>query len=150
MSLYGGIHLRVEHDMTQKKNERPDPSPTEWLVLQTVWDLTLEEAEVTVSEVLPRMAEKRGWHVSTLKSTLERLVQKGYLSRRIRGKTSFYKPEVPREEATSKTLTTFLDIVLDGAFGPLVAYLADRKGLKETEIEELERLLNKVELEKTS
>ncbi len=136
--------------MKRIKPKNTEPSPAEWLVLQAVWDLTQEESEVTVSEVLPRLVEKRGWHVSTLKSTLERLVQKGYLSCRIRGKTSFYKPEVPREEATSRTLSTFLDTVLDGAFGPLVAYLADRKGLKQTEIKELERLLNKAKKEKSS
>lgn len=136
--------------MKRSKPKSTEPSSSEWLVLHVIWDLTQEESEVTVSEVLPHLVEKRGWHVSTLKSTMERLVQKGFLSCRVRGKTSFYKPEVPKEEATSRTLSTFLDTVLDGAFGPLVAYLADRKGLKEKEITELERLLNKAKKEKTT
>ena len=109
--------------------------------MQAIWDAVEHEEEVTVTELLPAIRRKRKWHVSTAKTMADRLVKKGYLTSRIRGKTCFYRPTVSREQATRKSVATHLDAVLDGAFGPLVAYLADRKGLTEKEIRQLEKLL---------
>ena len=119
-----------------------DLSPAEWMVMQVIWDHVGEDPEVTVSEILSEVAKRRNWHFSTLKTTMDRLVNKGILSSRIRGKTCFYKPTLSREQAAEKSIGAYLDNVLNGAFGPLVAYLADRKGLSNKEIEELEGLLN--------
>lgn len=125
----------------RKQPSRPEPSPAEWDVLQAVWELTEVETEVAVSELRPKVFEKRDWSNATVKSTLDRLVKKGYLSSRIRGKTCFYRPIVPKEEVTHRSIRTFIDTVLGGAFGPLVAYLADQKGLTKKQVEELEQLL---------
>lgn len=116
-------------------------TPAEWLVMQAVWDTTGVEPEITAGEILPVVARQRNWHFSTLKTTMDRLVKKGLLVSRIRGKTCFYRPLVTHEQVAQKSIGSFLDRVLGGAFGPLVAYLADRKGLSREEIKELERLL---------
>jgi len=118
-----------------------DLTPAEWMVMQTIWSRMNDDPEVTVSEILPEIMKSRDWHFSTLKTTMDRLVKKGVLSSRVRGKTCFYKPLLTREKAARKSIGTYLDTVLNGAFGPLVAYLADRKGLTKKEIDELERLL---------
>ena len=49
---------------------------------------------------------------------------------------------VSQEQATQRSIGSFLETVLDGAVGPLVAYLADRKGLSKKQIRELERMLD--------
>jgi BlaI family penicillinase repressor len=116
-------------------------SQSEWMVMQAIWDRAGEEPEVTVSEILPLIAPQRAWAFSTLKTTMDRLVKKGVLSSRIRGKTAFYRPEITRDAATRGSLGGILDIVLNGAFGPLVAYLAERKGLSRKQIAELEQML---------
>ena len=109
--------------------------------MQAVWEAVEDEPEVTVMEILPAIRKKRPWHFSTAKTMAGRLVKKGYLSSRIRGKTCFYKPTVSREQATRRSVASYLDAVLDGAFGPLVAYLADKKGLSKSEIRQLEKLI---------
>jgi BlaI family penicillinase repressor len=109
--------------------------------MQTVWRAVEAEPEVTASEILPEIQKKRKWHFSTAKTLLDRLVGKGYLISRLRGKTCFYRPLVSQEQATRKSVASYLDDVLDGAFGPLVAYLANRKGLSKKEIAELEKLI---------
>ena len=115
----------------------------EWLVMQAIWEATETEPEVTISEILPAIRKERDWHFSTAKTMADRLVRRGYLATRIRGKLSFYRPLISREQATKKSLTMYLDEVLDGAFGPLVAYLAERKDLSPKEIEQLEKLLER-------
>lgn len=125
----------------QPKPNRPELPRSEWIVMQAMWDAVEREAEVTVMEIMPAIRRKRKWHFSTAKTMADRLVKKGYLESRIRGKTCFYKPTVSREQATRRSVASYLDAVLDGAFSPLVAYLADRKGLSEDEIRQLEKLL---------
>jgi BlaI family penicillinase repressor len=125
-------------------------TPAEWLVMQAVWQRASVEPEVTAGEILPEVAKRRPWHFSTLKTTMDRLVRKGYLASRIRGNTCFYGPSISREQATRASVDSFLDRVLDGAFGPVVAYLADRKGLTPREIEELERILEQKRKERAS
>ena len=121
--------------------KKPDLSRAEWIIMQAVWKAIEKDPEVTVSEIFPEIHKKKGWHVSTLKTTMDRLVKKGFLSSRVRGKTCFYTPTFSREQTTKKSLGSFLDDVLDGMMSPLVAYLADRKKLSQKDIEELEKLL---------
>jgi len=130
--------------MPSKSSSIPkDLSPAEWMVMQVIWDSSDADPELTVSEILPEIEKRRDWHVSTLKTTMDRLVAKGYLASRVRGKTCFYRPLVSREQTTKHSVGSFLDMVLGGAFGPLVAYLAERNKLSQKEIEELERMLEK-------
>jgi len=131
----------IMKSQTRKHEDKPDLSRAEWLVMQMVWEAAREESEITVSEILPSIQKQRKWHFSTAKTMMDRLVKKGYLSSRIRGKTCFYRPTVSKERVTKKSVASYLDTVLDGAFGPLVAYLADRKRLSKKEIEQLEQLL---------
>ena len=131
----------MKTDAHNEPMARPELSRSEWVVMQTVWKAVETEPEVTASELLPEILKKRKWHFSTAKTLLDRLVGKGYLTSRIRGKTCFYRPLVSQELTTRKSVASYLDDVLDGAFGPLVAYLADRKGLTTGEIAKLERLI---------
>jgi len=116
-------------------------SRTEWVVMNTVWDLTKGSPNVTVGEVFEAVKPKRVWHVSTLKTLLERLVQKGVLKSTVRGKTCFYEPVARRDAVVKKNLSEVLDNILEGAFGPLVAYLADRKNLSTRDVQAIEKIL---------
>ena len=114
---------------------------SEWAVMNTVWNDLKSVGDFTVSELLQKIAAKKSWNVSTLKTVLERLVKKGVLQSIVRGRTCFYKSLVAQQEVVKENLSNFLDTVLDGTFGPLVAYLAEKKKLKPGEIKELEELL---------
>ncbi|MCA9440749.1 MAG: BlaI/MecI/CopY family transcriptional regulator [Candidatus Omnitrophica bacterium] len=127
--------------MAQRKRSVTELTQSEWVVMKAVWEGIEEEVDVTATEIHPQIEEELEWHFSTLKTTMDRLVRKGYLESRIRGKTCFYKPAVEQEVVVKKSVGEFLDTILDGAFGPLVAYLAEKKKLSKKEIQELERIL---------
>jgi len=116
-------------------------SRSEWVVMNAVWRLTKANRNVTVSEVMADLGQKLDWHVSTLKTTMERLVKKGILVSTVRGKTCFYEPAGAQEAIVKGNLAGLLDGILEGAFGPLVAYLADKKKLSPKEITALEKIL---------
>ena len=127
--------------MARRKPRMTDLTPAEWVVMKAVWEGVENEPDVTATEILPTVEDELDWHFSTLKTTMDRLVRKGYLESRIRAKTCFYKPAIEQEEVVRKSVGDFLDTILDGAFGPLVAYMAEKRGLTKKEIQELERIL---------
>ncbi|MFC1498610.1 BlaI/MecI/CopY family transcriptional regulator [Verrucomicrobiota bacterium] len=122
-------------------DSRQELSRSEWLIMQEVWKAVETEEEVAISEILPGIQDRRKWHVSTLKTMMDRLVKKGFLTNRIRGKTCFYKPAKSKNQTVKKSLMSYLDTVLDGVLDPLVAYMADQRGLSKKEIQALEELI---------
>ncbi|MDD5673116.1 MAG: BlaI/MecI/CopY family transcriptional regulator [Chitinivibrionales bacterium] len=127
--------------MDDNLQEKISLSRTEWIVMNAIWRMCGEKGNATVAEILEQVHSKLRWNTSTLKTILERLVKKGVLQSTLRGRTCFYIPVGDRNNIVTTNLTQFLDTVLEGALGPLVAYLADRKGLTPKQAHELEALL---------
>ena len=122
----------------------PDLSPAEWAVMKAVW----LRREVTVRNVFEDVGPEHNWAYNTVKTFMERLAGKGYLSVRKIGNTCLYKPAVTRSAATRRALRVILDRVLDGAVGPLVTYLAERGNLTDQDIEQLRSMIDQAESEK--
>jgi len=108
--------------------------------MNAAWKLCADNKDFIVSELIEQLRGNK-WSVSTVKTMLDRLVEKGVLTSIVRGHTCFYRAAVEREKVARENIAVFLDSVLDDALGPLVAYLANRKQLSEKDILTLERLL---------
>jgi predicted transcriptional regulator len=126
-----------------KSESRPASlSRSEWIAMNAVWEHCRAQQDITVSELLPQIRARKPWTVSTLKTVLERLARKGALKSIVRGRTCFYSPRADRDTLVRGSLGEVLDTMLEDAFGPLVAYLADRRKLSESEIADLHRILS--------
>lgn len=128
--------------MARKDQSRETLSRSEWKIMDSIWRHCPADTNITVSELIKRTSREHTWNFSTLKTMMERLVKKGMLASEIRGNTCFYSPRVPREKVVRETLPEFLEVMLDGAFGPLVAYLAEKKKLTPKQRAQLEALLS--------
>ena len=128
------------------KSNLPELSPTEWAVMKAIW----RRDEVTVRNVFEDVGPEQKWAYNTVKTFMERLAAKGYLSVRKIGNTCLYKPAVTRAAATKRALGVVVDRVLDGTVGPLVAYLADRGNLTDQDIEQLRDLVKETGSRKQS
>ena len=110
--------------------------------MNIIWKLCGKSGDITVSEAMEEVKKKITWHLSTLKTLMDRLVEKEFLSSRIRGRVCFYKPIVDKKDVIKTSLSEILDPVLDGTFGPLVNYLAERKKLNKEQIKQIESIIN--------
>ena len=119
----------------------PDLSPSEWAVMKAVW----RRREATVRNVSEDVGPNHNWAYNTVKTFMERLATKGYLSVRKIGNTCLYKPAITRPAATKRALRVVLDRVLDGTVGPLVTYLAERGDLTDQDIEQLRSMVDRAE-----
>lgn len=122
-------------------NTRKNITPAEMEILQYV----LENAPVTVRVVADHFGQTRGLARTTVLTVMEKLRGKGHLKRDAGATGYLYAPNLPKAEMQRNLIATFVERSLGGSLSPFVAYLADRAELDETEMEEVKRLLQKLE-----
>ncbi len=77
---------------------------------------------------------------STIRKIVERLEQKGAIERvRVDGQAVIYRAAVPRTAVIRHEIRRFLDVMFDGAAGPLVAHLADMNEVSLKDLKILEQ-----------
>ncbi len=125
----------------KKENELPELSKAEWAVMEVVWRLNRTVAR----EVHEELKESQEWALSTVRTMMERLRRKGYLSGKKIGKTYLDEPRARKREVVVDAVERFSDRLFDGAIGPLVACLVEENKLSPEETREIQRLLKSQE-----
>jgi len=123
----------------------PDPAPelskAEWLVMNACW----EHKNFTARDIHELVASHRDWEYQTVKTMLDRLVEKGYLRRDKVGPISVFTPAVPRTRTVRRAIDGFIETVLGNQLGPLFAHLAGGEKLSDEEVSALKNLVKENE-----
>jgi BlaI family penicillinase repressor len=114
---------------------------TEWDLLEALW--TSERA--TAREVSEVLAKKRGWAVSTVKTLLDRMVEKGLVGARQVGNVWEYTPAVKRVDARRTAWGEFVEKAFGGSAAPALHFLAKDAKLSKNQLAELRALLDRKE-----
>jgi len=109
-------------------------------VLSALWD----DAPQTAADLTTRIGKENGWTQATVKTLLARLVQKGAVTAEADGRRYLYSPAIERADAVGEESQRFVDRLLGSRVSPLIAHLADREALTETDIAEIEALLRRL------
>jgi BlaI family transcriptional regulator, penicillinase repressor len=112
-------------------------SSAEHEVMEVLW----RESPLTAIEVAERVPAERAWSIRTVKTLLWRLLAKGVLSHEEEGRRYLYRPAVERDDYVTQESRRLLDRLFGGRVTPLVAHLAERRDLSESDIAEIEALL---------
>jgi predicted transcriptional regulator len=106
-----------------------------------------DRAPVSVGEVAEQWGEPLGLTRSTVQVMMERLREKGYLTRRMEpGRKGFaYRPRLPENEVLRTLVAQFVERTLGGSLTPFVAYLSDAEGLSSQEVAALRRVIDELE-----
>ncbi len=124
----------------------PKISEAEWRVMKLLWD----KSPRTSNEIIHILDNDKhvDWNPKTIKTLLNRLMNKGALEYEKQGRSYLYSPKVSENECQRIERQTFLGRVYRGALKPmLTAFIEDEKLTKE-DINELKRILEKKEKEK--
>jgi len=105
--------------------------------MNVVW----EKEPVTATEVYEALQLEKDWAQKTVNTFLARLVEKGVLRARKKGKANIYRPRLKREECVAAEGESFLQRVFQGASGSLVLHFFERADMTSEEIREFEQLL---------
>lgn len=109
----------------------------EWKVMKIVWRLE----RCAARDVYETAGAAHDMSVSTVKTHLRRLVDKGHLQTTRIGNSFLYEPTTSALRSLCDAADKLLDNTLDGTTAPLLAYMVKRSNLNEDELAELRALL---------
>ena len=108
-------------------------SKAEWQIMNVLW----QENPATARELMKRLPSRVKWAYTTVKTMLNRLVDKKALTEYKQGNTSFYKPLISQKKARLNAFKSLLDQAFNGATGPLVHFLIEEQRLSEKQRQEI-------------
>jgi BlaI family penicillinase repressor len=125
-------------------NQTPSPpaiSEAEAQVMQQLW----QRAPQAADEIAAALGPQQGWQLATVKTLLNRLLQKGALTAERDGRRFLYTPAFPREAWATGESLSLIDRLFGGRLAPLVAQFASERELKPADIEALRAMLARYE-----
>jgi len=122
--------------MTKKQFEL---TTGEWKIIRAVWE-NEPCAAPTIQEVLEN---KTGWSYSTVKTMMDRMVDKGLLAtQRIRN-LILYSSVITKKEAQKGEIMRAVRRAFNGAMTPMMQFLLENHSLSANEVTQLEEILRK-------
>ena len=116
-------------------------SEAESAVMDVLWRTHPLGAE----EVVAALADSRDWQDATIKTLLNRLLNKGAISAEKDGRRYLYSPLLKREDWVLEESRGLLDRLFDGRVAPLVAHFSEHRKLSRKDIAELRKLLEELD-----
>jgi BlaI family penicillinase repressor len=111
----------------------------EWAILKVVWE-SQPCAAGTVQEAL---ASTHHWAYSTVKTTMDRMVNKGLLATNAIRNLTLFSARISRVDAQRGELKRLIKRAFDGGLTPLIHFLVEEENLSADEIAELRKLINR-------
>jgi predicted transcriptional regulator len=115
-------------------------TPAELEIMKIIW----ARPGLGASEIAEALTDQQDWTIKTIKTLLTRLVEKGALATTSEGRRFLYTPKIARKTYQKTAASQLVDRLFNGRAAPLVAQLADARGLSEEDIAELEALLGRL------
>ena len=119
--------------------EKPKISDAEWAVMNVLW----EKSPVTANEIVAKLEQSRSWNPKTIRTLINRLVNKGVVAYEKAGRQHLYRPAVSRDECLRKETQSFFRRAGAAAIKPMLAAFIEEEELSSEEIQELKDILEK-------
>ncbi len=128
-----------------KKLSREKPAveltQAEWEIMKVVW----EKEPCAAGTVQETMAKSRDRAYSTVKTTMDRMTEKGFLQiERIRN-LQLFRSCISEVDAKRGEFRKMLKRAFDGALTPMMQFLIEHEGLTKEQASQLRKLVNKAE-----
>ena len=126
------------------ENKTVELTEAEWDIMKVVW----EKEPCAAGTVQETLAQSRDRAYSTIKTTMDRMVEKGFLQiERIRN-LQLFKSCVSEVDARRGEFRKMLKRAFDGALTPMMQFLIEHEGLSKDESAQLRKLVNKAKNKK--
>ena len=124
--------------MAARRPSLPALSQAQREIMEIIWD----RGEVSAIEVREILSSKRDLAKNTVRTLLERMEAKGWLTHREDGRTYLYAAAQPREASIGQKVLEVVDSVCGGSPERLVMALLDYRGLRPDELKRIRHLLD--------
>jgi predicted transcriptional regulator len=123
--------------MAEKPRELPELTPAQGEIMEIIWD----RGEISASEVRRLLSRTRKVARNTVRTLLERMEEKGWITHREEGRTFLYTAAQPRAATIGQKVREVVETVCGGSAEALVTALLDYRGLDAGELARIRRML---------
>lgn len=124
---------------SSRKKKGPELTDAEWTIIKVVW----ENEPCTAGTVQEALAKSKDWAYSTVKTTMDRMVNKRYLKIEKIRNLQLFSSQISEAEAKRGELRKMLTRAFNGALTPMMQFLIEQEGLSKKESAQLRKLVNK-------
>lgn len=111
-------------------------------IMQVIWKAY---APITSSFILKELQERRKWQLSTLMTSLSRLVDKGFISCDRTTGNNLYSSIISENDFKAKESKSFLEKLYNNSIQNMVATLYSNKAINDSDMNELRKFLDDLE-----
>ncbi len=126
-----------------KARDLPALNPTELRIMKLLWN----RHRLSAREIHQELVEDSGWAYTTTRTTVERMVKKGYVRKGDFHGLGLYEAGISRVLGLARLVEEFAQRVVELDVAPVVSLFAQGQALTEAEIEELSALIESAEEE---
>ncbi|MHC4545394.1 MAG: BlaI/MecI/CopY family transcriptional regulator [Planctomycetota bacterium] len=127
-----------------RQKQAVELTESEWEIMKVVW----EKQPCTAGTVQEMLVKSRDWAYSTVKTTMDRMAEKGFLTiERIRN-LQLFKACISEVDAKRGELRKMLKRAFDGALTPMMQFLIEHEGLSKEEASQLRKLVTRAKKSK--
>lgn len=119
-------------------SEIPKISNAEWEVMKIIW----KNSEITSTKIVEELQDKIDWKPSTVKSLINRLLNKKVIGFNKLGNEYVYFPLISETECIKQESHSFINKVFNGSIKSMLLTFVESKEISEKDIEELKNILN--------
>lgn len=119
-------------------------SDAEALVMEVLW----QTHPLGADDVVAALSSRTDWAEPTIKTLLNRLLNKGAVRAQKQGRRYLYSPTLAREAWVEQQSEGLLDRLFGGRVAPLVAHFSERGKLSAADIAELKKLIGELDDER--
>ncbi len=116
-------------------------SEAEAVVMEVLWG----QHPLTAEEVIARLPGGNEWAEATVKTLLNRLLNKGAVGASKEGRRYLYSPLVQRDAWLLEESSSLIERLFDGRVAPMVAHFSQHRRLSRDDVAELRRLLEEID-----
>ena len=110
-------------------------------IMKVLWN----DRPLRSGEIVQKVADDRHWHSKTVNTLIRRLVDKGAVGFERKTGGFLYFPLIAREDYRRDETKRFVSDLFDGEITPLLACFAKSEALTEPDLQELRKLIAKLE-----
>ncbi len=118
----------------------------EWTIMKVVW----EKEPCSAGTVQEMLTESKDWAYSTVKTTMDRMAEKGFLAIEKIRNLQLFRSSISEVDARRAEFRRMLKRAFDGALTPMMQFLIDHEGLSADEATQLRKLVDKNDGKKTN
>ena len=111
----------------------------EWIIMKVVW----ENEPCPAGTVQDALAKSKDWAYSTVKTTMDRMANKGFLEIQKIRNLQLFSSAISEIDAKRGEFRKMLKRAFDGALTPMMQFLIEHEGLSKAESAQLRKLAGK-------